>query len=245
MGDKLIKDNPTIMKDRPIIVIVVPFYNEEKVIADVYQDIVTHHPDKHILFINDGSKDKTADVLNKKGANIITHKLNCGQGAALQTGFDAALKFFNADVVVSIDSDGQHDVKIIDQLIQPILEQKAEVVLGSRFLNSGSTKSMPVSRKLTLKLAVWFTKIMSRIKVTDTHNGLRAFSRSALAKIHLDHDRMSHASEILDKISSNHLSYIEVPVNITYTSYSIQKGQKGLSTIRVLWDYFINSILRN
>src|SRR5262249_33173639 len=151
-----------------------------------------------------GSTDATSSVAIRHPVWLIKHSLNRGQGAALQTGIDFALER-GAGIIVTFDADGQHSAGDVDALVRPIQEGSADVALGSRFL--GRTVGLPLSRRLILKLAVLFTRIFSRISVTDTHNGLRAFSRTAAECIHITHDRMAHASEILDQIRMWGLRY--------------------------------------
>jgi hypothetical protein len=98
---------------------------------------------------------------------------------------------------------------------------------------------VPFGRKLTLKLGVLFTRLISGIRVTDTHNGLRALSRRAAEQIRIRQDRMAHASEILDEIARLRLRYVEVPTRILYTDYSRQKGQRSSAALRIVWDFLI------
>lgn len=143
----------------------------------------------------------------------------------------------NAEVIVTFDSDGQHRLDDVAKLAAPILSGEVDVVLGSRFLTADTT--VPPLRKLTLKLGVVFTRWVSRVNVTDTHNGLRAFSRAAAQQIQILQDRMAHASEILDEIGRLKLRYREIPVEIRYTEYSRQKGQRSSAAFRIVWDFLI------
>src|SRR5699024_5779789 len=118
---------------------------------------------------------------------VVRHVINRGQGAALQTGLDFAVSR-GAEILVTMDGDGQHDVASIDRLIKPIIEGKADVVLGSRFL--GKTEHLSWSRRLLLKAGVLFTRAVSGAVVSDAHNGMRALSRSAAKKIELRMDKM-------------------------------------------------------
>lgn len=210
------------------IFVVIAAYNEEKTICSVVNSVLSNYP--HVVVVDDASTDRTAAVLEGSSACVLHHCVNRGQGAALQTGIEFAL-LQGAEVVVTFDADGQHDAGEICSIVAPILAGKCEVTLGSRFL--GSTEHMPLLRRLTLKVAIIFTRIFSRMCLTDVHNGFRGFSAHAASCIHLQMDRMAHASEILDQIRQRGLSYREVPVTIRYTSYSIAKGQNSWNAFKI------------
>jgi glycosyltransferase involved in cell wall biosynthesis len=218
--------------------IVIPAYNEEKNIAKVIQSAKKFG---NIVVVDDYSKDSTFEKAVASGVTVLRHCINRGQGASLQTGVDFALEK-NADIIVHLDSDSQHDPNQIPAIIKPILENHAEVVLGSRFVDKQTNHTIPKSRLFLLKLATIFTKIVSGINITDTHNGFRAFSGSAISKIRITQDRMAHASEILDEIVKNKLKYTEIPVNIHYSSETIAKGQKNLGFIKILFDIIKSKI---
>lgn len=220
------------------IFIVIPAYNEEKVIGKVITDIKKEGY-RNIIVVDDGSVDKTSDVAKKKGATVLRHILNLGQGAAIETGLEYCRKV-GADIVVTFDADGQFKTNEIKKVIKPIINKKTEVVLGSRFL--GKTVNIPFSKKLTLKAAVIFTDIFSNIKLTDTHNGFRAFSKNALNKIFINHSGMAHASDIIDQIKRYNLKYQEVPVTVLYTDYSLKKGQSIFNSIRILLDLLFEKL---
>ena len=171
----------------------------------------------------------------------MKHPLNRGQGAALQTGLDFALAK-GAEILVTFDADNQHDANDLPAVIAPVLAGTAEVALGSRFL--GRVENMPNSRRLVLKAGVLFTRFVSRIAVTDTHNGFRAFSRSAAYRIRITQDRMAHASEILDEIRVQGLRYVEVPVTIRYSAATLAKGQSSWNAVRVAWQFLIGKVIR-
>jgi glycosyltransferase involved in cell wall biosynthesis len=217
------------VKEKIKIIAVIAAYNEEKKVANVV-DEVSKYVDL-VIIIDDGSKDRTAEIIKNKKTIVLKHCVNLGQGAALQTGFDYAKKF-NPEVVITYDADGQFEAKEIPKIIKPILDKKVDMVLGSRFL--GKTINMSSIRKHILKLGILFTWIFSEIKLTDTHNGFRALSNKALNSIEIVQNRMAHASEILDEIKRNNLSYLEVPVTVKYDDYSKQKGQSSLNSIKIL-----------
>ena len=221
------------------IFIIIPAYNEEKTISDVVESLCQKY--ENVIVVDDGSSDATGLRAREAGVLVLRHIVNRGQGAALQTGIDYAL-MHDAECVVTFDADGQHCVDDIPALIAPIARKEADVVLGSRFLNERgeSKKSIPFFRALTIKLALLHQWFFTGLPVTDSHCGVRAFSRFAAKRITITQDRMSHASEILDAVARLQVTYVEVPVHVTYTAYSLMKGQKGLKgSIRIVYDFFI------
>jgi glycosyltransferase involved in cell wall biosynthesis len=171
---------------------------------------------------------------------VLRHAVNLGQGAALQTGIDFALSR-GAKYLVTFDADGQHDVADIPRLLEPLQQDGIDVALGSRFL--GSAVGMPPARWLILKMAVVFTRIFSRIRVTDTHNGLRALNRRAAQRIRITQNGMAHASQILDEIGPQGLSYREVPVTIHYSQEALQKGQSSWNCVRIVGKLVLGRII--
>jgi glycosyltransferase involved in cell wall biosynthesis len=168
--------------------------------------------------------------------------INRGQGAALQTGIRFALKK-GAQAIVTFDADGQHDVHEVQAMLERLGHGDVDVVLGSRFLGK-SAEGMPVSRWMVLKLGVLFTRVVSRIGVTDTHNGLRVLSRKAAEKIRITMDRMEHASEILDEICRHQLRFCEHPVTVRYTAETMEKGQSSLNGLRIASKLLLARMIR-
>lgn len=218
--------------------IIIPAYNEATSLANVLQDVCPLYP--NVVVVDDGSDDDTFKVAQQHGVMTLRHIINRGQGAALQTGIEFALSR-GAEFIVTFDADGQHQASDIAALLQPIVQGQCEVTWGSRFL--GSTIDMPKMRRIILRLARLFTRVVNRVQLTDSHNGLRAFSRHAAQQIHMTLDRMAYASEIVDIIHRNRLSFREVPVVIRYTAYSLGKGQTSRSALRVAFDYLISRIV--
>lgn len=212
--------------------VVVPAYNEGSVVADVVIGLLDEG--YSVIVVNDGSTDNTADNALKAGAIVVSHSVNLGQGAALQTGIDLALQK-DSQVIVTFDGDGQHSIGDIKTLIGAMDQYGVDVVLGSRFL--GKAHNIPLNRRLLLKAACWFTWVTGGPFLTDVHNGIRAFRRDAASSLKLKQAGMAHASEILYKIASSKMLYKEVPVSIQYSQYSRRKGQKSIiGAIRILMD---------
>jgi glycosyltransferase involved in cell wall biosynthesis len=219
--------------------VVIAAYNEVGVIARVVGEV--RRCGYTVLLIDDGSTDATAATAEKAGAVVIRHPVNLGQGAALQTGIEYALRE-GADVIVTFDADGQHRVADIDVLIDAMAKHNVDFVFGSRVL--GGAINLPPTRRLLLKAATWFTRITSGLSVTDTHNGLRAMTPRGAGAIRLRQNRMAHASEFLNQVSASRLKYIEVPVTIEYSAYSLAKGQKLGNSLSILVDLSAQSLHR-
>jgi glycosyltransferase involved in cell wall biosynthesis len=208
------------------IFIVIAAYNEEKSIANVIAEL-TKEGYRDIVVVDDGSADGTFSAASKAGVFALKHIINRGQGAALKTGMDFAVSK-GADVIVTFDADGQHQASDIKMLIKPVINGAVDVTLGSRFLKSSKTNA-PFIKILYLKIGVLVLRLMYGIRVTDAHNGIRAFSRKAVEAIDIRSDRMEHASEIIDQIGKKHLRYMEIPVEIKYTEYAIKHGQNYIT----------------
>ncbi|MDH5673272.1 MAG: glycosyltransferase family 2 protein [Myxococcales bacterium] len=219
--------------------IIIAAYHEQSAIGEVVRELVVDFP--NVVVIDDGSADATGREALVAGATVLTHFVNRGQGAALQTGIDFALSRA-AQYIVTFDADGQHRPSDLPKLLAPIIGGDADIVLGSRFIESAD--AVPPGRRAVLFAAVLFTRLTSRVKLSDTHNGLRAFSRRAAESIDLQLDRMAHASELIDQVRASGLAYTEVPVEIRYTSYSMAKGQRSSAAIRIALDYLIGKLLR-
>ena len=166
---------------------------------------------------------------------------NLGQGAALQTGIDYALAQ-TAEVIVTFDADGQHRVSDISRLAEALFDEQADYALGSRFL--GQAPNLRPLRKALLRAATSFTRLTTGLQVTDTHNGLRAMTRRGAAAIRLRQNRMAHASEWLSQIAGSGLRYVERPVIVEYTAYSLAKGQTIGDAVLILLDLFARRLYR-
>lgn len=201
--------------------VVIPAYNEAPRIGTGLAALCPNWP--NIVVVDDGSADETSEAVRRHPVWLLRHPVNLGQGAALVTGIRFALRR-GAEFIVTFDADGQHDVADIDSLLAPLLEGRADIAFGSRFL--GRTVGIPKSRRLMLSAAVLVTRALYGMPVTDAHNGLRAMSRKAAAALRITTNRMEHASEILERVREQHLRWTEVPVTIHYTEESLAKGQR-------------------
>ena len=221
------------------IFIVIAAYNEGKSISNVVNDLKKTGYN-NIVVVDDGSKDNTQEVALKAGAHVLRHVVNRGQGASLKTGIDYALKH-GADIIVTFDADGQHQTSDLKAMINPVAKGECEITVGSRFLKP--TK-MPISRKITLKIAIIILRIFYGSKMTDAHNGFRVLSRTAAQKINITSDRMEHASQIIEEINKKNITYKEIPVTIKYTDYSMEHGHGGIiQAIKVLFRMIIRRLM--
>jgi glycosyltransferase involved in cell wall biosynthesis len=219
--------------------IVVPTYNESARLESTLQSLCQRYA--NVVIVDDGSEDGSREIAARYPVWRLVHVVNCGQGAALQTGIDFALAH-DPQIIVTFDADGQHCAEDIERLCQPIREGQVDIVLGSRFL--GKAEGIPWGRWLTLKAAVWFTRCYSGIPVTDTHNGLRALSRPAAQKIRIQQNRMAHASEILDQVRRLKLQYCEVPTTVRYTTGTLKKGQTSWNSLRIVGQLLMGRFTR-
>lgn len=215
-------------------IVVIAAYNEARMIGDVVRD--ARRLFTHVVVVDDGSRDATAELARAAGATVLVHPVNLGQGAALQTGIAyAAVSDFG--FVVTFDADGQHRPEDAWEMLSLLESSGADVALGSRFL--GGTESMPTSRRILLRAATIFTRLTTGLQVTDAHNGLRAMRIEAARRIRIRQNRMAHASEILEEIARQNLRYVESPVTIRYTEYSMAKGQSGFGAFNILLDLLL------
>ena len=219
--------------------VVIAAHNEAAMIARVVTEV--RRAGYWVVVVDDGSKDATAQVARSAGATVIQHPFNLGQGAALQSGIDLALAN-GAEVIVTFDADGQHGAADISRLAGALAEENADFVLGSRFLEASS--NIPPLRRLLLKAATVFTRVTTGLRLTDAHNGLRAMTRRGAGAIRLRQNRMAHASELLAQIGASGLHYVERPVTIHYSAYSIAKGQKTSDSVVILLDLFARALYR-
>ncbi len=225
--------------DRADIWIVIAAFNEGTMIGDVVRSVkVLGYP---VVVVDDGSRDSTADVALHAGAHVVVHPINLGQGAALQTGIQYAVHN-DARIVVTFDADGQHAADEIERMTDALSSHNVDFALGSRFI--GQAVGIPKLRVLTLKAAALFTWITTGVRLTDAHNGFRAMTRDAATRLEIYQNRMAHASEIVSYIAKHKMRVVEVPVTITYTDYSLRKGQKLSNSVRILIDLFLGRISR-
>lgn len=200
--------------------IVIPAFNEASVIESVIEEI-RNAGFTNIIVVDDGSTDETYENAKKTGVVALKLAINRGKGAAVKTGIEAA-KMLGAEIVITMDADGQHDPKDIDLMLSKISEGN-DVVLGTRLLNP---KGMPKYKILANHFGNFCTWALFGLWVTDSQSGFRAYAKKAISLIDTKTDRYEYDSEIIREIYRNKLSYAEVPITVRYTEYSMNKAHK-------------------
>ncbi|MEK7145583.1 MAG: glycosyltransferase family 2 protein [Patescibacteria group bacterium] len=209
--------------------IVIPAYNEAKTLEGVLK--LLHKDGFHnTLVVDDGSKDKTFEIAKEHAKVAVRHRLNRGLGGALGTGIIAALRM-GADYIVTFDADGQHDVKDLGRVLEPLKKGEADAVIGSRLLQP---EGMPWFRRIQNRIGNVITLILFGVWTTDSQSGLRAFTRAGAEKIQIKTNRMEVSSEIIHEIGRKKLRFVEVPIKAIYTDYSLSKGQSLFVGIKTL-----------
>lgn len=219
------------------VVAVIPAFNEEPRIGGTLRAVLPLVD--HVVVVVDAAHDGTAVEAKKYPVHVLTHVLNRGQGAALQTGTEYALESLKADIIVHFDADGQMRAEDIAVMIAPLRQGRADVVLGSRFL--GAAEGMPLSRRIAYLPARYFTFMLTGLWLTDVHNGFRALTAPAARRLRITLDRMAHASEILDLLAASGLRYQEIPVTLRYSQETMEKSRADVGTfarraVRVVTD---------
>jgi glycosyltransferase involved in cell wall biosynthesis len=221
--------------------VVIAAFNEERQIYRVVTEVIERG--FHVVVVDDCSRDGTHERALAAGAFVCRHTVNLGQGAALQTGIRFALER-GADLVFTFDADGQHDPNELEAVAAPVISGDADVVLGSRFLNPEAAKRVPPIRRQVLKLAAMLTRLTGGLDLTDAHNGFRCFSRKAASALEIKQNRMAHASEIVSWLTTSGFRVKEGPVTITYTEYSLSKGQSLFNSFNILWESLMGRLTR-
>ena len=219
-----------------MLIAIVPAYNEAKNIGSTLKSLFDHVD--QVVVVDDGSVDKTAAIAKSAGATVLRHRINRGQGAALQTGHEYAINT-SADFVLHFDGDGQLDVMDIKPALERIKETSSDVLLGSRFLDDRS--NVPLSKRYLIHpIGRLFQRLFHGLKLTDTHNGFRILNQKALLKIKITQDGMAHASEIPVLAKKNNLKIVEFPVRVVYREY----GQGVGGGFGILKDLFLGKFVR-
>jgi glycosyltransferase involved in cell wall biosynthesis len=195
------------------VVVCIPAYNEEKSIGEIVSMAKSFATE--VIVYDDGSIDKTSDLATKAGATVINSSRNRGYGKALSELFKIAL-MKNADIMVTIDSDGQHNAEEIPMLLEPLLTNKADIVIGSRFLNREDLKQIPAYRSIGIKAITRMARVACYDNITDSQSGFRAYNLKALSRLRLYEDGMAISTEILLKANDQNLRIVEVPIKVKY-----------------------------
>lgn len=215
--------------------VVIPLYNEATVIDGVIRGLLPWFP--HVVCVDDGSTDGSAQIARNAGAIVVQHPVNLGQGAALQTGIEFARSRSACQFIVTFDADGQHRVEDALAMVALAREGGYAIVFGSRFLDDRTKPGL--LKKVILKTAVWVTNKSTGMNLSDAHNGLRVIRRDAALQIDMKQDRMAHATEIVMELGRTGLPWTEHPVELLYTDYSKAKGQSVLNSVNILVDLIV------
>lgn len=220
------------------LVAIMPAFNEERSIGEVILKLKKYVD--QIIVIDDGSKDKTYQVALQAGAKVYRHLINRGLGGALGTGIKAAL-IDKADIIITIDADGQHDPGEISQIVKPISEGKADVVIGSRFL---VPQPMPLFRKLGIPFFNIIAFVLFHIRSTDSLSGMRVFNKKVAQNLEICTNDMEASLEILEESQNLGFKIKEVPIKAIYTEYSLSKGLKFLPGLKFLIKLFSLKLIK-
>ena len=193
------------------IVIGIPAFNEEKNIGAIL--IKLKNISKDIIVCDDGSNDLTAEIAKELGANVISHKRNLGYGAGIRTIFLKA-KEINADILITFDADGQHRIEDISTILKPMMNNEADIIIGSRFLDKNN--KIPKYRKIGIKAITSITNSSMGEKLSDSQSGFRAYNKKILENITPSESGMGVSTEILIKASKNKFRIKEVPIIVSY-----------------------------
>lgn len=228
------------MTDTRSIFVIIPCYNEASVIRKTVEEVLEKK--YTVVIVDDCSKDNSKKQLSGLPVYYLRHRVNMGQGAALQTGIDFARKK-GAKYFVTFDADGQHDSNDIRGMIAFLEKENADIVFGSRFL-PGSKTNVSRSRGFALNMGRYINCFVSGIMLSDSFNGLRLFSKQTADKIRITENRMAHPIEFLVLTAAKKLKYAEFPVSIHYSEYSKNKGLKNRDGIKILFEMFLYKIFR-
>lgn len=220
-------------------VIVIPAYNEAPTVGEVV-GLVRKQGFRDVIVVDDGSTDGTADMAKAAGALVVRHPINRGAGAATRTGFEAARQL-GADVLVTLDADGQHDPAEISRLMSPLLAGEADVVVGARYLLRGR---MPLMTRLFNVIANAVTWALSGVWCSDSQSGFRAYSRRAVERLDIRSSGFEFCSEVSRELKQMRLAMVEVPVTTHYPSQEPDKGQNYSTGLETVLRLFIRSLMR-
>lgn len=212
--------------------VILPAYNEETRIQPVIEEIARRG--YKMVIVNDGSSDNTLEVIKESKRKfpdnifIYSHIINRGVGVAMQTGFEAVLKY-NPRYIVNMDSDGQHSVDDLDNVLEPLVTGRVQAVIGARPL-----KDMPKTRNFANSIMNLLTRIFYRVDVSDSQTGFRALTIDALNKISINARGYLISSEFIREINDNKITFEEVPIQTIYTPETQAKGTNTIVAMKIL-----------
>jgi len=201
------------VNSNPKVVVCIPAYNEANNIADIVHRARNYS--NEVIVCNDGSTDNTAKLAQEQGAIVVNHDKNGGYGKCIRTLFRTALER-KADIIITMDSDGQHNPDQIPNIIEPILKGGYDIVIGSRFIDDNDKKKVPLYRSIGIRTITKFTNQASYKNITDAQSGYRGYTRHTIEQINLVEDGMRISTEILLRAVQKKFTVKEVPVTINY-----------------------------
>ncbi|MBU0458094.1 glycosyltransferase family 2 protein [Patescibacteria group bacterium] len=217
---------------------VIPALNEEERIAQVVADVIKYVP--KVIVVDDGSNDKTASVARKAGAYVISHVENCGAGAATMTGIELARKM-NAEAIVTLDADGQHNPDDIPSLLSAIENNSADIVYANRF---GQRNRIPFVRRLFNGVGNIITCAVTGKWVPDSQCGFKAFGPRALREVDLKMSGFEFCTEIVRETAQKHWRMHTTPTKVLYSEYTLAKGQSFANGVKTALKILVRSFLR-
>ena len=224
------------------VLLIIPAYNEEESILNVVNKIYNYNKENNtkydIVVINDGSKDNTEKILCENNINHIKLINNLGIGGAVQTGYKYALEN-DYDIAVQFDGDGQHDIRYVRDVIKPITDNDANMVIGSRFIDKSTSKfKSSKARQMGIKMISFFIKLVTSKKIYDTTSGFRAVDKGLIKKF-----SNSYPVEYPEPVSTTEI--LKMGYKVKEVAVSMNERENGISSIR-MWKncyYMINVIL--
>jgi glycosyltransferase involved in cell wall biosynthesis len=216
--------NSTAVTERPYVVVGIPAFNEEHSIAGIVLEAQKFAD--AVIVCDDGSSDLTAKIAERLGAEVVRHPQNMGYGAAIKSLFQRALDF-GADVLITLDGDGQHDASEIPRVTRPIIEGTADVVIGSRFIDQQGTKEMPRYRRFGAQVITKLVNGSSRTGVKDSQSGFRAYNRQALQRLCVSEAGMGASVQILMEASKQDLRISEVASTCKYENNGVSTSTEN------------------
>ena len=223
------------------IYIVIPAYEEGIVLRETVSELIPFG--FTIIVVDDGSSSPASRLLSDLPLHCLRHAANLGQGAALETGMQFALRR-GADIIVHFDADGQHSPALIQRLIAPIRSGQFDIAIGSRFLDPSDLCHVPRAKRILLRAGILISWMFSGLWLSDTHNGFRALSRTAAERIHFSENGFAHATEILTLIKRYKLRLTEIPATTRYTQHSMAKGQSFFNSFNIVFDLLLGKLVK-
>jgi len=219
--------------------VIVPVFNEQKNILKTINNLKEFF--ENIIVINDGSNDETQSILSSNSIPFLSHIINLGQGAALETGLNFFINMTDFNYVITFDGDGQHLAKDAYEMFKYLKKESHQIVVGNRFKDEEAIKEIPLLKRIVLNLAIKYERIFYSIKLNDSHNGLRVLTRKIVSEniLPIKNNDMAHATEIVYKASKVVKNIPEFKINIKYNG---KRSQPPINAINIVTDNLLNKL---